>query len=245
MKVIFQVWLDVCAGEKFIWACLWYRFKHLNCMGMKYPNSTRHWHFHWSQNIECFSYRISMMMKMVKMNWRSWCCFLQIPSSRLLFCVNTLIGGVMGQFGWMDPPPDSWWLPWWWWWVGALDLNNLFNLSIIAWINLFMILVTTSWHTGWSSTSFLSKNSERPAKTWWGINLPNKWMDQPTIEFFLRFKLVLQLSVSLKTIWGECFDPTSRQFWSQWRWNWCHGRIFPETFFSFFVQKTLFGNNLG
>ena len=135
MKVIFQVWLDVCAGEKFIWACLWYRFKHLNCMGMKYPNSTRHWHFHWSQNIECFSYRISMMMKMVKMNWRSWCCFLQTPSSRLLFCVNTLIGGVMGQFGWMDPPPDSWWLPWWWWWVGALDLNNLFNLKILAWLN--------------------------------------------------------------------------------------------------------------
>ena len=113
-----------------------------------------------------------------------------------------------------------------------------------------------SWVGGLKPAAFIPRTHDTLA---WGIHPPNmlatgmwagsfnsslfiaNWFQQPTLVLtcvtigvkchLLKIELVLWLSLlspSLETIW-EGFDPSSRQFCSQWRWNWCHGRIVLQT----------------
>ena len=50
-----------------------------------------------------FNLVVNMVLMMVIMTWWSRRCFHQSPSSRLLFCVNTLIGAWWGYLGGRTP----------------------------------------------------------------------------------------------------------------------------------------------
>ena len=140
-----------------------------------------------------------MVLMMVIMTWWSRRCFHQSPSSRLLFCVNTLIGAWWGNLGGRTPH------------LLFITMRTISVPTIEE--GLLNYLYDNS---GYFISLFNFINSMRHKVQ---LNSTGKKM---ILSAFFIFPLC-----SIETIW-KCFEPCCwHQFSSQWRWNWCH--IVPKT----------------